>query len=160
MIYTYDDIVNSTEEEYRFMYLSRKDIGKCITVADEDTGAVFGGVIRTKMMKGITLIEVIVGICIIGALILICVPVVSNHAHKIDHGEIVDKNYTAGYSSWRGKNGYKYNPEKFELTIKGEKNGKTVEYTFTVPETEYYMYNIGDDYPKERCGRSMKNDIF
>lgn len=46
MIYKYDDIVKNVKEEYRFVHLSRKYIGKCITVNNEDSGTVFGGVIR------------------------------------------------------------------------------------------------------------------
>ena len=44
----------------------------------------------------------------------------------------------------------RYHPAECSLTISGEKNGKYVEYTFDVPESEYVMYNVGDHYPKRQ----------
>jgi len=38
-------------------------------------------------------------------------------------------------------------PPSHRLTIRGEKNGKIVEYTFEVDEATYNKYNIGESYP-------------
>ena len=38
-------------------------------------------------------------------------------------------------------------PPSHRLTIRGEKNGKIVEYTFEVDEATYGKYNIGESYP-------------
>ena len=42
-----------------------------------------------------------------------------------------------------------YVPERYELTISGEKNGKEVEYYFECSEEVFESYEIGDNYPKE-----------
>lgn len=100
----------------------------------------------------VSLIEIIVTIAIAAILGLLITGVIINESHKISHGTVVDKQYRAAYSTVNhSKNGnYSvYHPESCKLTIQGEKNGETVEYTFEVPESEYAMYNIGDNYPKE-----------
>ena len=89
-----------------------------------DTGEVFFNI----------LIVVIIIFSIFG--ITVCTAsVVSNEHNKIDSGIVIDKD------RW-SKGGY-------ALTIKGEKNGKTVEYRFHCSEDEYDSYDIGDKYPKE-----------
>lgn len=88
-----------------------------------------------KKYKGFTLIELTIVVAIIGVLCLICYPAFKNESNKISYGTVVSKDYT---------------PESFTITIEGEKDGKVVEYTFNVPESEYTMYEVGDWYPKER----------
>lgn len=88
-----------------------------------------------KKYKGLTLIELIVVIAIIGVIGIIVTPTIINESNKISQGTVVSKSYT---------------PESFAITIEGEKDGKIVEYTFNVPESEYVMYNVGDWYLKER----------
>ena len=100
--------------------------------------------------KDITPTEILTVAIIAAVLGLIFIPTIINHANKINHGEIVSKSYTAAYSTYDGESlDHWYHPQRCELTIRGEKNGKTVEYTFCVPEAEYVMYEIGDWYPKE-----------
>lgn len=79
-----------------------------------------------------------------------------NASNKITEGIIVDKNYNSAYSSrefytdTKG-NSYPvshYHPERFQFTIKGNKNGEMVEYIFDVTENEYNLYKIGDYYKK------------
>lgn len=93
-----------------------------------------------KKYKGLTLIELTAAIAIIGVLCLILTMAIRNECNKISQGTVVSKDYTPG----------RYTAESFTITIEGEKDGKVVEYTFAVPESEYTMYNIGDWYPKER----------
>lgn len=88
-----------------------------------------------KKYKGLTLIELIVVLVIVGVLCAIVTPAIKNESNKISQGTVVSKDYT---------------PESFTITIEGEKDGKVVEYTFNVPESEYTMYEVGDWYPKER----------
>lgn len=72
-----------------------------------------------------------------------------NESNEIASGVIVDKWMHEGgtrYSS--DKNGgqmYSY-PPSYQFTIKGEKNGKSVEYSFSVSESDYNAYKIGDEY--------------
>lgn len=98
-----------------------------------------------KKYKGLTLIELIVVIAIIGVLCLICSLAITNERNKISQGTVVSKDYTPARASSKS-----YTAESFTITIEGEKDGKVVEYTFNVPESEYMMYNVGDWYPKER----------
>lgn len=81
---------------------------------------------------------------------------VSNAANKIDEGVIIDKKYRASYVTttyYRTNDNISIpistkHPESYSFTIQGDKNGKTVEYTFNVPESEYNSYDIGDYYKK------------
>ena len=95
--------------------------------------------------KGVTVIEIIVAATIVIVLILIVGGALLNEKNKISEGTVVDRIYEAGYMT---DNGYRH--PKCKLTIEGEKNGKTVQYTFEVPESEYVQYQIGDHYPKPR----------
>ena len=81
--------------------------------------------------------------------IFIVVGVVKNENNRISTGTVVHKEYQAPWSSGDTKNGFRYEPARYSLTIAGEKNGEYVEYTFNCPEAEYMMYNIGDKYPRE-----------
>ena len=98
-----------------------------------------------KKFKGFTLIELIVALVIIGVLCVICFIAIKNESNKISQGTVVSKDYTPARASSNS-----YTAESFTITIEGEKDGKVVEYTFNVPESEYAMYNVGDWYPKER----------
>lgn len=98
-----------------------------------------------KKFKGLTLIELIVVIVVIGILGLIITLAIRNESNKISQGTVVSKDYTPARASSKS-----CIPESFTITIEGEKDGKIVEYTFNVPESEYAMYNIGDWYPKKR----------
>lgn len=96
-----------------------------------------------KKFKGFTLIELIVVLVIIGVLCLICYSAIKNESNKISQGTVVSK-------SMSSPNPNPCIKPSFTITIEGEKDGKSVEYTFNVPESEYVMYNVGDWYPKER----------
>lgn len=86
---------------------------------------------------------------IILILFLILWGAIANELNKISEGTVVDKSYSAPYTS-TSDGVSKYHAASCKLTISGEKNGKYVEYTFEVPEAEYVMYNIGDHYPLGR----------
>lgn len=86
---------------------------------------------------------------IILILFLILWGAIANELNKISEGTVVDKTYSAPYTS-TSDGVSKYHAASCTLTISGEKNGKYVEYTFEVPEAEYVMYNIGDHYPLGR----------
>lgn len=98
-----------------------------------------------KKFKGFTLIELIVVMAIISILGVIVTLAIRNESNKISQGTVVSKDYTPARASSKS-----YTPESFTITIEGEKDGKVVEYTFNVPESEYVMYDVGDWYPKER----------
>lgn len=74
---------------------------------------------------------------------------IENEANRIDSGVIVDKYMDAGRTHYSSdKNGghlYSY-PPSYSFTIRGEKDGEVVEYTFEVAAEEYAAYKIGDQY--------------
>lgn len=83
-------------------------------------------------------------------MVFIIIAACVNESHKISEGTVVDRHYTAGYTSAATKDRpVVYHPPRYTLTISGTKDGEEVEYTFEVPEAEYVKYNIGDHYPKE-----------
>lgn len=95
-----------------------------------------------RNLKGLALIELIVIIAIVAVLLTIGIGAITQSRNKINSGVIIDKEYTSGFYStdyWV--------PPSHSLTIRGEKNGKIVEYTFEVDEATYGKYNIGESYP-------------
>lgn len=86
---------------------------------------------------------------ILFALLILCIASwIINEHNKIDSGIVVDKHHTRAHTT-PTRFGMIRHSESYELTIKGEKNGKTVEYTFDCSEDEYDSYDIGDHYPKD-----------
>jgi hypothetical protein len=103
-----------------------------------------------RKLKGITVIEIIVVVAIVGVLAVIIWVSIDNEQNRISEGTVVDRQYTAGYTTVGTKDSPpRYVPPHCTLTISGEKNGEYVEYTFEVPEVEYAQYHVGDHYPKE-----------
>ena len=100
------------------------------------------------------IVEVILGL-VLGSVVatmlgVVTAAVISNENNKISEGIVVDRHYTAGYTTIGTNNSQPvYHSSRCTLTISGTKNGEEVEYTFEVPESEYVLYNIGDHYPKE-----------
>lgn len=99
-------------------------------------------------------IEIIVfiafAVCILFMVALLCGAFI-NATNEIDAGIIVDKMYDAGGAYFSAdKHGGRYydTPPSYRFTIEGEKNGKTVKYTFEVTEDEYNAYKIGDWYER------------
>lgn len=98
-------------------------------------------------------------IAIIGVIVLfigtILFAAVANESNRIDAGIIVDKHYQQAYTttSYRsvGKTTVpqtEYHPATYSFTIKGDKDGETVQYCFAVTELEYSQYKIGDYYKR------------
>lgn len=89
--------------------------------------------------------EDILGAFIILLVLAVIVGIVAdycvNEGNKITTGVIVDKKYSSFYTKF-GR------VQSFTITIAGNKSGEYVEYTFTVCETEYEKYKIGDNYQK------------
>jgi ATP/ADP translocase len=83
------------------------------------------------------------------ALMIICIASwIINEHNKIDSGIVIDKHHTRAHTT-PTRFGMIRHSESYKLTIKGEKNGKTVEYTFDCSEEEYDSYDIGDEYPNK-----------
>lgn len=93
----------------------------------------------------------IVWLCIIATVVSLIIGIASacvNATNKIDRGIVTSKDYRSGY--WiHTAHMTQYVPERYELTISGEKNGKEVEYYFECSEEVFESYEIGDNYPKE-----------
>lgn len=96
---------------------------------DCDSGDVFFNILMVAVI-------VVLIVCIVGW--------IANGHNKIDSGIVIDKHHKPPT-----RVGKVYYPASYTLTIKGEKNGKTVEYRFECSEEEYDSYDIGDKYPKE-----------
>ena len=95
-----------------------------------------------RNLKGLALIERIAIITTVVILLTIVIGATTQCRNKINSGVIVDKEYSSGFYStdyWV--------PPSHRLTIRGEKNGEMVEYTFEVDEATYNKYNIGESYP-------------
>ena len=100
-------------------------------------------------------IENIVCVLLIAVFVFLIGAVISgsilNASNGIECGVIVDTNYGSGFtyfsSSKSGGHMHSY-PDKYTFTIEGEKDGKTVRYTFEVTEQEYNRYKIGDWYER------------
>ena len=76
---------------------------------------------------------------------------IQNASNEIDCGVIVDTDYDSGYTYFSSsKNGgyMQSYPDTYTFTIEGEKDGKTVRYSFEVTEQEYNSYKIGDWYER------------
>ena len=98
----------------------------------------------------VNIIEIIFFLIITAISVIAVIAICVNESHRISEGTVVDRNYTAGYTSVATKDRpATYHPSRCTLTISGTKDGEYVEYTFEVPEAEYAKYNIGDHYPKE-----------
>ena len=74
---------------------------------------------------------------------------IENESYRIDSGVIVDKYMDAGgtyYSSDKNGGHMRSYPPSYSFTIRGEKDGEVVEYTFEVSAEEYGAYKIGEVY--------------
>lgn len=74
---------------------------------------------------------------------------IENESNRIDSGVIVDKYMDAGgtyYSSDKNGGHMRSYPPSYSFTIRGEKDGEVVEYTFEVSAEEYGAYKIGEVY--------------
>lgn len=101
--------------------------------------------------------DIIVKIAAVIVLALVlCLPLYwywANSRNKITEGVVIDKDYHSAYTTITYIHSddmtipvSQYYPERFVLTIRGSKNGETVDYWFEVSETEYEKYSIGDYY--------------
>lgn len=80
-----------------------------------------------------------------------CTAIVENKSNRINSGVIVDKYMNAGgtyYSSDKNGGHMHSYPPSYSFTIRGEKAGEVVEYTFDVTAEEYAAYKIGDQYQR------------
>lgn len=101
-------------------------------------------------VKGITWIEVVIGIAVVMVTALIIGGAVYNECNRISTGIVVDKDYTPGYTTTTYINNFpstQYHPPHWQLTIEGEKEGEIVQYSFSVDETTYHKYDFGSQYP-------------
>lgn len=74
---------------------------------------------------------------------------IENESNRIDSGVVVDKYMNAGgtyYSSDKNGGHMHSYPPSYSFTIRGEKDGEIVEYTFEVTAEEYAAYKIGEVY--------------
>lgn len=89
----------------------------------------------------------VIWLVVLGLLVFAYGSIISNANNKINAGVITDKQYYAGgtyYSSDKNGGHMRSDPPQYWFTIRGEKDGETVEYSFEVTETEYNQYKIGD----------------
>ena len=74
---------------------------------------------------------------------------VENERNSIQCGIVVDKGYTAAYSSYRydadtGRSSSTSHGPQYRICIEGEKNGEIVQYWFSATEEEYARSRIGE----------------
>ncbi|MBD5128475.1 MAG: hypothetical protein HDT43_00895 [Ruminococcaceae bacterium] len=109
-----------------------------------------GAIIKENILHTFIIAAVVV------MMTLIICGVTANEHNRISEGVIVDKNYNAAYSKTtdrRISDGMtmpviEYHPATYYFTIKGDKDGKIVEYTFEVTENDYNTYRTGDYYKR------------
>lgn len=107
-----------------------------------------------RLIKELTITEWLGIVATIAALIILVVALVcdiSNANNRITEGVVVDKQYHAAYitTPYTGSKDNriaipKHHPERYVFTIEGDKEGRTVQYTFDVTATQYEQYSIGD----------------
>lgn len=109
---------------------------------------------KESEMKSEWFVKVIIAfifVVLIGTFVVGIASTVLNESNKISNGVIVDKWMDEGgtrYSSNKdGGHMYSY-PPSYHFTIEGDKDGKTVEYSFSVSESDYNAYKIGDEYSR------------
>lgn len=98
----------------------------------------------------------VIGIAVtLGIIGVFAAATISNEKNWISAGTVIDKDYNSAYTSvYYTKSGntniphFIHRNESYKLKIKGEKDGKVVEYWFECTEEEYQNYNIGDYYSK------------
>jgi hypothetical protein len=98
---------------------------------------------------GTSLAVTIVFALVIGLIAGAVVITIANEANAIDAGIIIDKRCESGstqFSANKYGGSYYRHPASYYFTIRGEKNGKTVEYSFEVTAKEYDAYKIGEVY--------------
>ncbi len=110
---------------------------------------------KIKRLSGDDIVHIIIGIIVIVVLVISGISFVSNLLNEIDEGIVVNKEYYPAHTSTRttkidGEKVYlpKYVPDKYYLTIEGEKNGKTVQYRFRATAIEYDRYSVGEYYKR------------
>lgn len=98
-----------------------------------------------------TIMTVFVMLIIGGLFVGLLAAGIVNERSEIAAGTIVDKQLYTGRTHYSSdKNGSHMNtyPTTYNFTIRGEKDGETVDYTFEVPEADYTAYKIGDWYER------------
>lgn len=93
-----------------------------------------------RITEFITVLLICVVIFLIGAVI---VGLVLNETNRLSEGCIVDKQFSPA----RFIDGTYY-PTTYRFTIAGEKNGKSVRYSFSVTKDDYEKHKIGDWYKR------------
>lgn len=100
------------------------------------------------------------GVAVFLVVVLIFVFVITiavlNEKNRISSGEVIDKQVEAGYSDFHAssKSASAHSRDTaYYLLIRGEKDGKTVEYWREVSAEEYSRYEIGDWYGNGRDER-------
>lgn len=76
---------------------------------------------------------------------------IQNESNRITEGVIVDKQFVpedSYYSGTKDNVTYHHYPERHLFLLRGEKNGKTVEYWCEVGPEDYDRYRTGDHYKK------------
>ena len=106
-----------------------------------------------KKIKNFEPIEIFIWIVlfIVTIISIFCViACIRNENNRITSGTIIDKRYHAAYTSYVRTGNVsvpQYHSATYNFTIKGNKNGEMVEYTFSVDEAAYHKYEIGQQYP-------------
>lgn len=110
---------------------------------------------KIKKLTGDDIFHIAVGIIAVVVLIVSGISFVGNMLNEISEGTVVDKEFYPAHTTTRtttidGETVYlpEYVPDKYYLTIEGEKNGKAVEYRFRATALEYDRYSVGDYYKR------------
>lgn len=106
-----------------------------------------------KKIKNFEPIEIFIWIVlfiVIFVSIFCVIACIRNENNRITSGTIIDKRYHAAYTSYVRTGNVsvpQYHSATYNFTIEGNKDGEMVEYTFSVDETAYHKYEIGQQYP-------------
>lgn len=99
--------------------------------------------------KALAIVSEVFVVVIVTMMVLAVVCVIQNGKNRIEEGVVLAKSFTPGgthvqYGAGGEIQGIYSTPDKYAIKLRGEKDGKEVEYWMTCTEEEYESRRVGD----------------